>query len=347
MTHATATLATQAMSFGAPQWLLALWALPLVVLMVVYGVQRRRSMIRRFVESGLLDVVAPSRSVARQAVRGGLLVAALVLVVVGLARPQWGATPQELRAKGRDVCFVIDVSRSMLAEDLAPNRLERAKLWVQDVLDRAQGDRVAIIAFAGVASVKSPLTHDYGFATMALRDLSPDSVPRGGTLMGDALRLAASEVFDKGSENFRDVILITDGEDHESFPVEAARALGEAGIRLIIVGIGDENVGRPIPVTDPATGQTRLLAYQGQTVLTKLDAPTLAEMARATPGGQYFNVATGTIELDTVYASLVRQAEQRELEARDAVRLQEQFQWFLAAAAALVLLERLISERRS
>ncbi len=334
------------MKFETYEWLAGLWLVPVLAAVAAYAVVRRRAMLRRFVDSGLAPLMSRHVSPARQGIKGGLLVLAVGLTVFALARPQWGATPQEIRRKGRDVCFIIDVSRSMLAEDLAPNRLERTKLWVQDVLNSAQGDRVAVMAFAGVPSVKCPLTHDYGFATMALRDLSPASVPRGGTLIGDAVRMALTEVFDEKDTSFKDIILITDGEDQESFPVEAAKAAGQKGVRIIAVGIGDENVGRPIPITDPNTGQRRLLAYQGQTVLSKLDGPTMRQIADATPGGRYFNVATGTIELDNVYATLVRQAEQRELETRDAVRLEERFQIFLGLALVLVMIERLISERK-
>ena len=334
------------MKFEVTQWLAAVWLAPALAGLVIYAVSRRRAMLRRFVDAGLLPFAAAGASPARQAIKGLMLALALGLAVVALARPQWGAQPEDIRRKGRDICFIIDVSRSMLAQDLAPSRLERAKLWMGDVLAAARSDRVAIVAFAGIPSVKCPLTHDYAFARMALDTISTDSVPRGGTLIGDAIRAALSEVFDDKDTSFKDIILITDGEDQESLPVEAARAAGEAGVRIIAIGIGDENVGRPIPVSDPRTGERRLLTYNGETVLSKLDAVTLRLVAEATPGGRYFNVSTGSIELDKVYAALIRQAEQRELETTRAVRYTERFQLFLAAALALIALERLISERR-
>lgn len=334
------------MKFETYEWLAGLWLVPVLAAVAAYAVARRRVMLRRFIDAGLTPFMSRHASPTRQAIKGGLLVLAVGATVFALARPQWGATPQEIRRKGRDVCFIIDVSRTMLAEDLAPSRLERTKLWVQDVLNAAQGDRIAIMAYAGVPSVKSPLTHDYGFARMALRDLSPQSVPRGGSMPGDAIRLAVTEVFDEKDTSFKDIILITDGEDHGSFPVEAAKAAGDKGIRIIAIGIGDENVAQPVPITDPQTGQRRLLSHKGETVRTKLDGAMLRQITEATPGGRYFNVATGTIELDKVYATLVRQAEQRDMETRDAVRMEERFQLFLALALGLILVERLISERR-
>jgi len=332
--------------FETPEWLLSLWAAPVLVIIALWAVSRRTAQVRRFVEESLRLRIAPGMSATRPMIRALLLVTSLALVGVALSRPQWNPRPQEVVRKGRDVCFLIDVSRSMLAEDLAPNRLERSKLWVLDAMSILRGDRVAIVPFAGTAVVKCPLTHDYGFARMSLADVSPSSVARGGTLMGDALRTVLAEVFESEEPSFKDVILITDGEDHESFPVEAAKGLAQAGVRLIAIGVGDETQGRPIPITDEQ-GRQRLLTYQGQTVYSKLDGPTLREMVGATPGGVYFNVATGTIELDKVYKRLIQQAEQKEMAGLEQIRYDERFQIFLAAALVLLFLEGLINERRA
>lgn len=333
------------MRFESYEWLIALWVVPLMAAAVVYSVLRRRVMSRRFIAASLLPAMGRGISPARQALRGLLLVIAVALTILALARPQWGRTESEVRRKGRDVCFLIDVSKSMLAEDLVPNRLERAKLWVQDVLSAARGDRVAIVAFAGDAVVKCPLTHDYGFAATALKDLSHESVTRGGTLIGDGIRLCLDEVFDEKQPSFKDIILITDGEDHESFPVDAAKKAGDAGVRIIAIGIGDESAGRPIIVTDPRTGQKTTVKYNGETVLTRLDAATLREIASASRDGVYFNVATGTIELDQVYKRLVRAAEQKEMETTQQERFIDRYQVFIAGALALLGMAHLIRER--
>ena len=167
------------------------------------------------------------------------------------------------------------------------------------------------MAFAGTAVIKCPLTLDYGFFHMALTDISPSSVSRGGTLIGDAIRKAVDEVFDERQKEHRDLILITDGEDHESFPVEAAKMLGEQGIRLIAIGLGDEDQGRRIPIT--RGGRKTFLQYDGQEIWSKLDASTLRQMVNATPGGRYLNVATGAIDLGDVYVKLIASAEKTEL----------------------------------
>jgi Ca-activated chloride channel family protein len=333
------------MRFEAYEWLMGLWIVPLLAAVMVYALLRRRAAARRFIAESLHPIVGKGISAPRQSSRGLLMLFAILLVVLALARPQWGRTETEVKRQGRDVCILIDVSKSMLAEDLAPNRLERAKLWVQDILTAARGDRIAIVAFAGEAVVKSPLTHDYGFAATALQDLSIESVSRGGTLIGDGIRLCLEEVFDERDPSFKDVILITDGEDHESFPVEAAKAAGEAGVRIIAVGIGDEFSGRPIEITDPRTGQQTVVKYKGETVMSKLDSATLREVTAASKDGVYFNVSTGTIDLDQVYKRLVRQAEQRELETSQQTRFEDRFQVFIAGALGLLAIGFMIRER--
>lgn len=332
------------MRFGAEHWLWLLWAVPVAATLAVYAISRRRAAARRFVDAGLLPRVSRGRSLPRLFVKALLLVLAIGAVSVSLARPQWGEKPEENVARGRDVCFIIDVSKSMLAEDLAPTRLERAKLWVRDTLRVVKGDRIALVAFAGEAVVKCPLTIDYGFFRTALTDLSPSSVVRGGTNIGDAIRVACKEVFEEKDPNFKDIILITDGEDHESFPIQAAETAGEQGVRIIAIGIGDEGAGRPIPITGP-DGRRTNVTYNGEVVLSKLDADTLEKMARASQNGKYFNVATGNIELDTVYSKLIQEAQQRETRESESLRFEDRFQIFIAIALALLTFEAMVRER--
>ncbi|MCK5802025.1 MAG: VWA domain-containing protein, partial [Lentisphaeria bacterium] len=232
-------------------------------------------------------------------------------------------------------------------EDLGANsasRLHRSKTAIRDCIDVLEGDRVALIAFAGTAAVKCPLTLDYGFFAMMLDGLGVESISRGGTMIGDALRKAVDEVFDDQDREARDIILITDGEDHESLPEEAAKVVGEKGIRLIAIGIGDENEGRPIPVTGK-DGQIAYMKYRGERVFSKLDADTLRKMVNATPGGKYLNVATGTLDLGAVYLDLVASAEKKDLESRTIKRREERFQIFLILAFALLCVETVLSDR--
>ncbi|MBI1353880.1 MAG: VWA domain-containing protein [Acidobacteria bacterium] len=321
-----------------------LWVTPLLALLFWYAHRKRKQALALFAEAKLLEKLNPGHIAGRRW-KEVLFVLAVIAIVVSLARPAWNRVPMEVTRRGRDVVFLIDVSRSMLAEDLRPNRLERAKLAVLDGVSKLGGDRVALIAFAGAASVKCPLTLDYGFFRMALEDISPDSVPRGGTLIGDAVRKALAEVFDNKASQYRDLVLITDGEDHESFPVEAAREAGKRGIRLIAIGLGDENVGRRIPITGERGEQT-FLKYKGQEVWSHLDATTLRNMAAETPGGRYLNVATGAIDFGDVYQQLIASAQRRDLESETIDRYEEKFQLFLAIGFLLLCGEAMVSERK-
>ena len=236
------------------EMLYLLWLLPLLFGLFLYSANRRKQLLGRFMHPDLqhkLILVNP----VRRRWKAALLLAAFGLLVAGLARPAWNLKQTTVTRRGRDVVFVLDVSRSMLAEDLAPNRLERAKLAIADVIDKLQGDRVGLLVFAGTAAVKCPLTLDYGFFRMMLDSISTDSISRGGTMIGDAIRLVLDQMLDKQEKKYKDIVLITDGEDHESFPVEAAKEAAEKGVRLLIVGLGDENEGKRIPVIDAFRAQ--------------------------------------------------------------------------------------------
>ncbi|MFG0328570.1 MAG: VWA domain-containing protein [Phycisphaerales bacterium] len=334
------------MRFSDPVWLHALWTVPVVLAILFHSIGVRRRNLRRFVGSDLESEMAPRWSAARLVTKSLLIGAALTLIVLSLARPQWGVREEEIETYGRDVCFVIDVSRSMLADDLAPSRLERTKIWITDTLSILRGDRVGLIAFAGAPVVKCPLTHDYAFFRLALEELSPESVSRGGTLIGDAIRTAVDEVFAGDEARHQDIILITDGEDHESFPVEAAAAAGAAGIRIIAIGLGDAEDGTPIYLVDPETGERSPLRHEGEIVRSRLDSDTLLGMAQASDDGVYLEVSTGTIELDRVYEELIRRAEQSAMDARSTTMHEDRYQFILAAALILLVIEGLLREER-
>ena len=326
------------------EMLYLLWAMPVLLGLFIYGAYRKKQLVEQFIATGLhhkLLFINPVRKHWKKA----LVLIGFGLLVIGLARPAWNLQETTIKRKGRDVVFVLDVSKSMLAEDLAPNRLERAKLAIGDVLDTLQGDRVGLVVFAGSAAVKCPLTLDYGFFRMMLDNVSTNSIDRGGTMIGDALRTVLDQVLDSQEKQFRDIVLITDGEDHESFPLEAAKEAADQGIRLLVVGLGDEKEGRRIPVTDEA-GRKTFLKYQGREVWTRLDGDTLRRMAKVTPGGKYLPVATGTIDLGEVYLQLIASAKKKELEEETIEKYEEKFQVFLVIAFLLLSLEMVISERR-
>jgi Ca-activated chloride channel family protein len=324
--------------------LFLLWLLPLLAGLLLYSASRRKQLLARFIAAGRQKKLIAASPV-RRGWKAVLLLAGFALLVSGLARPAWNLQQTTVTRKGRDVVFVLDVSRSMLAEDLAPSRLERAKLAIGDVISGLRGDRVSLLVFGGSAAIKCPLTLDYGFFRMMLESVSTESISRGGTMIGDAIRTVLDQVLDRQEKKFRDIVLITDGGDQESFPVEAAKEAAARGVRLLIVGLGDEDEGRRIPITDE-TGRRSFMKYQGREVWSKLDAATLRQMALAAPGSRYLNVATGTVDLGEVYRELIGSAEKKELEEETIERYEEKFQVFLALAFLLLGLEALVSEQR-
>lgn len=325
--------------------LYALWLLPLLAGAYVYASVRRRQALEAFIEAGLLEQIKITVSATRRRWKAILVSVAFGFGIIALARPGWNPKPKRIERHGRDVVFLLDVSKSMLAEDLVPNRLERAKLAIRDCVDRLEGDRVGLVAFAGTASVKCPLTLDYGFFRMILDTITTDSITRGGTMIGDAVRRVLDEVFDDQFKKYKDIVLITDGEDHDSFPVQAAEQAGEKGVRIIAIGLGDESEGKRIPVTDER-GRRSFLQHDGEEVWSRLDADTLRKMVNASANGKYLNVSTGTIDLGAVYTRLIASAEKREVESKMVKRYEEKFQIFLTVTFVLLCMELVVSERQ-
>jgi Ca-activated chloride channel family protein len=201
-----------------------------------------------------------------------------------------------------------------------------------------------MVAFAGGSSVVCPLTRDHGFFKWAVEGLTPASVQVQGTLIGDAIRKIAAEVFDPREKRFKDLILISDGEDQGSYPEVAASVAGEQGVRLLAIGLGDESRGSRIPLDGPGPQRSYLSANGGE-VWTRLEANTLRKMALATPGGRYLHAATGTFDLGALYRGLIAGEEGRDFGPVEVTRYQEKFQIFLLAALLLLAAGSLLSER--
>ena len=328
----------------APDQLILLWAAPVLLGFYFWAFARRRVAARRLGRMEMVSRLVPARLRARRAISAMLVILATIALVTGLARPRGAPIEQSATVSGRDVAFVVDVSRSMLATDVSPSRLDRCKVWIKDVLASLDGDRAALVAFAGAASIKSPLTLDRSFLEMQVEDLSPASVARGGSLIGDAIRKTINEVFAEETARHRDIILFTDGEDQESFPVEAARTAAEKGIRIICIGIGSDTTGAPVPGPSDRPSPV-YMTHRGERVLTRLDASTLAEIASASAGGVFLNVGTGTIELDRVYADLAASLPKAEIRVDTTTTYEELFQLPLLLAFALLTLEVLFRDR--
>ncbi len=269
-----------------------------------------QSFVSRVMQHRLAAAPARGQRIARLVFIG----LCLLFSVLALMRPQSETTTESVSSKrvSGDVLIVLDVSKSMLAEDAAPNRLARAKAEISSMIDALAGHRVGLVAFAGKATILSPLTPDYGFFRMMLRGASPSSVSRGGTAIGEAIRLAVSAFDEETAEAARMILLITDGEDHDSYPREAAIAAKEAGIRIVAVGLGSEE-GAPILITDRRTGVKKpVLDSSKQPVVSRVDGALLREMAVSTDGA-YIPAGTAALDLDSIVdkhiAPLLRDSE--------------------------------------
>lgn len=319
-----------------------LWLVVGLFGVVWYGMARRRAALERFASRSLLTSLMPGGTLRRRWVKSLVVIAAMLLLVLAATDPRWGLYYENLPRRGMDVIFVVDVSRSMLARDLRPNRLERAKQYIRDMLDTMAGDRVGLIAFAGAPSLKCPLTINYSAFRMSLDEVTVKASPRGGTLLGDAIRTACDSFVDKIKDH-KAIVVITDGEDQESYPVEAAKqAYSEMGIRVYTVGLGDDNEGARVPAKDSHAGV--YMQYQGQEVWSKMNPQTLKEVALA-GGGAYVPVGTKDIDLGQVlYEERIAQMARREFETSRVERHQVQFQWFAGAALLLLFVEMAIAE---
>jgi Ca-activated chloride channel family protein len=303
----------------------------------------RRRALARLADAPLLALIAPRIVGARAGLRAALAVLALASIALALGDPRAGERLEKVEQRGIDAMIVVDVSRSMLAEDATPDRLTRAKQFAADLVDALGSDRVGLVEFAGVPALRCPLTFNHRAFLSQLELLSPQSTVRGGSMLGDAIRLAASSLSDEGAG--KAIIVLSDGEDMESEPVEAAAtAAKEHGIRTISVGIGDKSEGARIPVSD-GSGRKRFLVHEGQEVWTKMDPSLLTKVAEA---GEGFFVEAGTSQADMrqVAAFLSTKLEKRELERADVTTKDPLYQWLAALALAALVADAFVRPRR-
>ena len=326
------------MYFAQPQYLALLLLIPVLLLLYGFKRYRRNARVRKFGDEELTKSLMPSYSRSKGWVRMVLFCLAFFCLVVGVSRPQIGAKLSEHTARGAEVIVVLDVSNSMLAQDYSPNRLERAKLAISRLSDRLQDDRIGLILFAGTSFVQLPITTDYVSAKMFLGSISTESVPVQGTAIGEAI-LTAIRSFSAQSEKSRAIVVITDGENHEDDPVEAAAQAAEMGIKVYTIGVGSVQ-GQPIPMNGDL-----LKDREGNIVVTKLDEKTLQDIAQA-GGGAYIHAGNEEFGLNPIIDD-IRKMEDEEFNSIQFEEFDEQFMYFLGAALILFIIEMLIGERRS
>jgi Ca-activated chloride channel family protein len=326
------------MRFADPQFLLLFWLVALTALALVWLERRRKKAMTRFAESVVLDEITRQVNWNGYRWKAMLFIAALALSVVALARPQWGFEWQEVKRKGLDILIALDVSKSMLTQDVKPSRLERTKLALKDFLKKLNGDRIGLVAFSGKAFLACPLTVDYNGFMLSLEDLDVRSVPRGGTNIAEAIREAIKE-YDQTPSQYKAVIVLTDGENLEGVPLAAAKAAKEKGIKIYTIGIGTKE-GDLIRVPDVFGDNAFLKDGNGNFVKSRLNEKLLQEIALTT-GGAYIRAGGAQFGLDLLYDRELSKMEKREFDSKMERRYFDRFQIPLFIVLLLLIGESL------
>ena len=322
-------------------WLL----LGIPVIIFLFGIvlfwQKRTQ--RKFADKELLARLSPNRSTGKSVLKIVLLCLAIASFVVALVNPQFGTKLETVKREGVDVVFAVDVSKSMLAEDIAPNRLEKSKQLITQIINNLASDRVGIIAYAGSAFPQLPITTDYAAAKMFLQSMNTDMVSSQGTAIKEAIELATTYFNDEDQTN-RILFLISDGEDHEGNIEEIAEQAAREGIRIVTIGVGTEK-GGPIPEKRNGIIYNYKKDNSGETVITKLDESTLQEIASAA-NGRYISGRVTSDVVDEV-TEILQNMDKKEFESQQIAEYKSQFQWFLALGLFFLLLDVLLLERQT
>ncbi len=335
------TMPGDGLSFGAPEWFWGLLLLlPLLWFFADAG-RRREQLLSRILAPRLRGQLAGRLSPLKRNLRAACLLGALALTLTALAKPRLGYREQEVRTKGRDVILAIDTSRSMLSTDTAPSRLGRAKLIAQDLLELLKGDRVGLIAFAGNSFLQAPLTLDKGAVLNSINDLDTNTIPRGGTDIAAAIRMAM-EAFGKGEGMTRALVLMTDGEDLEASGLEAAKEAAAAGIRIFTIGFGSP-AGSLIPIRTESGRNDFVRDETGRPVTSRLDAARLGEIAKITGG---FYQPYGHDAAKAIFDKGVLPMEAQETGVLSGRKPIERYAWPATAALLLLFLRSLLGEGR-
>ena len=331
------------MSFGAQIWLWGLLLVPFCALLFYRAERRAAVRLHEFVSPRLLSRLAGTVNRFARGLKYVLLLVGLSFALIALAQPRWGYTYDEKKRKGLDLIFAVDTSRSMLSNDVQPNRLERVKLATQDLVNELQGDRVGLIAFAGRAFLQAPLTIDYGAAVDSINDLDTKTIPEGGTNISAAINLAM-QTYGKSAVGNRALVIFTDGEELSGDAVKSAKAAADSGVRIFTIGVGTPE-GSLIPISGEDGGTAFVKDSKGQVVKSKLDEKRLREVAEAT-GGFYLHLENGPRTMKQLIAEGLSKMQSGEIDARLSRRPIERYEWPLAAAILALAASMLINDRK-
>lgn len=330
--------------FEHPEYLYFLYLLPLIVIGYFFLYKKKKKQLATFASNQMLKILMESKSFYKESLKFVLILLAIAFLVLALANPQVGSRLEEVKQVGIDVYILLDVSNSMKAEDIKPDRLSKAKNEISNLIKRLQGDRIGLIIFAGEAFIQFPLTTDYSAANLFLSSVDANSIPQQGTAIAAALSLA-NKSFDYSSGTQKVVVIITDGEDHEGDLQSAIDKANESNVLIYTIGMGSPD-GTPIPVYDSRGNNVGFKQdNQGNIVLTKLDETALRKIA-SDGKGKFYISSTYQDELDLIYKDLAK-LEKTEFGTKRITDYEDKYYYFLIPALILLFIEFFISGRKS
>jgi Ca-activated chloride channel family protein len=326
------------------EWLLLLIIVPIIIALFILAIRWRKKAIDKFGESHMVFKLMPMASFRKLRLKFFLFCLSIIFIIIGLANPQIGSKMEEVKREGVDLMIAIDLSNSMLAEDLQPNRLMRAKQSISRLIDRLDGDRIGLVVFAGDAYVQLPITTDYSAAKLFLSTINTNIVPTQGTAIGKAIELSINS-FDVSNDQNKAIIIITDGENHEDDAIQKAKEAEDMGIFVHTIGMGSAE-GGPIPIKNR---YGTITSYQkdksGNTVITKLNEEMLKEIA-ANGGGSYIRANSTQSGLDALFKE-INKMEKKEIGSKVFTDYKDRFQWFLGIALILLIIESLLRNTKN
>lgn len=326
-----------------PIYFYILFAIPVIVVLFLAVLVWKKTVQKRFVDKELLKKLSPNRSLFKSILKIFVLCLAIACLSFALVNPKIGTKIENVKREGVDIVFALDVSKSMLAEDIAPNRLEKSKQLITQIINSLVGDRVGIIGYAGSAFPQVPITTDFSAAKLFLNGMNTDMVSSQGTAINQAMKLAETFYDDEGQTNHV-LFIVSDGEDHEGNVSEIASEAAKKGIRVFTIGVGTVE-GGPIPIKQNGVLQFYLRDKNNEQVITRLSEETLKEIAKTT-NGAYLD-GSNTKEVVDQVKSILNGMDKKEFESKQFTDFKDQFQWFLAGALFLLVLDVFLLERKT
>lgn len=326
-----------------PIYFYILFAIPVIVVLFLLVLVWKKTVQKRFVDKELLKKLSPNRSLFKSILKVFVICLAIVCLSFALVNPKIGTKLETVKREGVDIVFALDVSKSMLAEDIAPNRLEKSKQLITQIINGLAGDRIGIIGYAGSAFPQVPITSDFSSAKLFLSGMNTDMVSSQGTAITQAIEMAQTFYDDEDQTN-RVLFLISDGEDHEGNVSAIAKEAAEKGIRIFTIGVGTME-GGPIPIKENGILQYYKRDQNNEQVITRLSEETLKEIAK-TANGEYIDGSNTKVVVDQV-KGILNGMDKKEFEAKQFTDFKDQFQWFLAGALFLLILDVFLLERQT